>query len=82
MECFRRIGQPQMRTSVKLNENALGMNDYDNRVPTHEAFPNVPFDQQLNLQGRLLEASVVYGLQPEQIETAAHITLGREIEYD
>eukprot|EP00971_Amphidinium_carterae_P341072 6479693-Amphidinium_carterae.1 len=58
------------------------MDDYDNRVPTTETFPNVPFDQTLNLEGRILEASVVYGLQSDQLETALHLTLGREIEVD
>eukprot|EP00971_Amphidinium_carterae_P008419 166071-Amphidinium_carterae.1 len=58
------------------------MDDYDNRVPTVETFPNIPFAQTLNLQGRLLEASVVYGMQPEQLESAVHLTLGREIEVD
>eukprot|EP00971_Amphidinium_carterae_P268533 5327468-Amphidinium_carterae.1 len=58
------------------------MDDYDNRVPTVETFPNVPFHQTLNLEGRILEASVVYGLQPDQLETALHLTLGREIEVD
>eukprot|EP00971_Amphidinium_carterae_P163214 3235808-Amphidinium_carterae.1 len=56
------------------------MDDYDNRVPTAQNFPDVPFFQTLNLQGRLQEASVVYGMQPEQLETAVHLTFGREIE--
>eukprot|EP00971_Amphidinium_carterae_P275106 5458629-Amphidinium_carterae.1 len=49
---------------------ALIMDDKNNRVSTVATFSDVPFFQTLNLQGRLLEASVVYGMQPEQLESA------------
>eukprot|EP00971_Amphidinium_carterae_P275663 5469587-Amphidinium_carterae.1 len=56
---------------------ALIMDDYDNQVPSDQVFPNVPFRQTLDLQGRLLEASVVFGLEPDQVLENAQ---GRGIE--
>eukprot|EP00971_Amphidinium_carterae_P209904 4163725-Amphidinium_carterae.1 len=61
---------------------ALIMDDYDNRVPSTGVFPDVPFQQTLNLEGRILEASVVYGLQPDQIGSALNQAHGREVEID
>eukprot|EP00971_Amphidinium_carterae_P304141 6044151-Amphidinium_carterae.1 len=59
---------------------ALIMDDYDNQTPSDQVFANVPFAQTLDLRGRILEASVVYGLQPEQIDTALEHTQVRERE--
>eukprot|EP00971_Amphidinium_carterae_P164416 3259827-Amphidinium_carterae.1 len=56
------------------------MDDHDNQTPSDQVFPNVPFSQTLNLEGRVLEASVVYGLQPDQIDSALELALGRERE--
>eukprot|EP00971_Amphidinium_carterae_P244076 4846504-Amphidinium_carterae.1 len=33
---------------------ALVMDDYDNRVPTDQVFPNIPFREMLNAEGRIL----------------------------
>eukprot|EP00971_Amphidinium_carterae_P242637 4817677-Amphidinium_carterae.1 len=56
------------------------MDDHDNQTPSDQVFPNVPFSQTLDVQGRILEASVVYGLQPDQIDTALEHARGRERE--
>eukprot|EP00971_Amphidinium_carterae_P012502 246025-Amphidinium_carterae.1 len=44
---------------------ALIMDDYDNQTPSDLAYNQV--SQAMNLQGRLLQASTVFGLQPEQV---------------
>eukprot|EP00971_Amphidinium_carterae_P047791 941059-Amphidinium_carterae.1 len=55
---------------------ALIMDDYDNQVPPDQVFPEVPFRANLNLEGRLMEASILYGMQRTQLETA--ISLAQE----
>eukprot|EP00971_Amphidinium_carterae_P120540 2388639-Amphidinium_carterae.1 len=44
---------------------ALIMDDYDNQTPSDLAYTNV--SQAMNLEGRLLQASTVFGLQPDQV---------------
>eukprot|EP00971_Amphidinium_carterae_P118649 2350610-Amphidinium_carterae.1 len=54
------------------------MDDYDNQTPPDQSFPNVPFRDTLNLEGRILEASIIYGLQRSQIDTALNLAQERE----
>eukprot|EP00971_Amphidinium_carterae_P218215 4331516-Amphidinium_carterae.1 len=58
------------------------MDDHDNQIPSDQVFPNVPFRETLDLEGRMLEASVAYGLQEDQINSALRFALGREREVD
>eukprot|EP00971_Amphidinium_carterae_P311578 6192714-Amphidinium_carterae.2 len=55
---------------------ALVMDDYDNRVPTDQVFPNIPFRDTLNAEGRLREVGLNLGIQRAQLETA--LTYARE----
>eukprot|EP00971_Amphidinium_carterae_P286694 5691877-Amphidinium_carterae.1 len=58
------------------------MDDHDNSVPPVGVLPSVPVDQTLDLERRVLEASVVYGLQADQIESVLNQDHGREVEVD
>eukprot|EP00971_Amphidinium_carterae_P193376 3837215-Amphidinium_carterae.1 len=52
--------------------------DYDNQTPPDLSFPNVPFRDTLNLEGRLLEASIIYGLPRNQLDTVLSLAQERE----
>eukprot|EP00971_Amphidinium_carterae_P296432 5888764-Amphidinium_carterae.1 len=54
------------------------MDDYDNQVPSDQVFPDVPFRENLNLEGRVMEASILYGLQRTQLETTIRLAQERE----
>eukprot|EP00971_Amphidinium_carterae_P104973 2078712-Amphidinium_carterae.1 len=47
------------------------MDDYDNRVPSdpNQVFPNAAFSESLSLEGRIIEASIAYDMQGNQLET-------------
>eukprot|EP00971_Amphidinium_carterae_P140100 2776199-Amphidinium_carterae.1 len=49
---------------------ALVMDDYDNHVPSGQVFPNVPFRETLNAEGRSRETALLLGLQRAQLDTA------------
>eukprot|EP00971_Amphidinium_carterae_P179717 3564233-Amphidinium_carterae.1 len=62
---------------------ALIMDDYDNRgSQENETFPDVPFENSLSLRQRILEASIIYGVDSVEVDSAAHLTFGRQIEVD
>eukprot|EP00971_Amphidinium_carterae_P079783 1578533-Amphidinium_carterae.2 len=55
------------------------MDDYDNRVPTDQVFPNVPFRETLNAEGRLREAALNLGIPRAQFDTALTYALERMV---
>eukprot|EP00971_Amphidinium_carterae_P155344 3080872-Amphidinium_carterae.1 len=59
----------EMRTESLLLA-ALVMDDYDNRIPTDQVFPYVPFRETLDAEGRIREAGLLMGVPSAQVETA------------
>eukprot|EP00971_Amphidinium_carterae_P191430 3798421-Amphidinium_carterae.1 len=56
---------------------ALVMDDYDNQVPSDQVFPNVPFRETLNAEGRIRESARLLGVQRAQLDTALTYAQGR-----
>eukprot|EP00971_Amphidinium_carterae_P170749 3384017-Amphidinium_carterae.1 len=46
------------------------MDDYDNRILTDQVFPNMPFRDTLDAEGRIREAGLLMGVPSAQVETA------------